>query len=347
MLKPVRTFSHRAAGALLLFCFAAAALGVSGTATVSAAESVPGEIHQPEAASFLPGYSWQLVEILSMDGTVMKPDDRSLYTVVFKTDGAVQIRADCNRGRGGWASSFPGKLEFTQIAATLAMCPPDSLHDPFMALFPYVRSYVVRDGRLFMATMADGSITEFEPVQLPLAAVVMGEEVRTEDAEEMRRIIAARLFDDFADKQGVTVTDMEIDMFIENMHRGMSDMVPEAETGLSAEEKAQTAAMQRQMGRSMIRQWKLNRALHERYGGRVIHQQLGPEPFDAYRQFFEERRNNGDFAIKNKDFEESFWRYFTDGSMHSFFEPGSAEEAQAFATPPWEQPDPKPAAPEQ
>jgi len=135
------------------------------------AQSAPDEIEQPEAASYLPGHSWQLVEILSMDGTVKKPDDRSLYTVDFKTDGTVQIRADCNRGRGGWTSSSPGTLEFTQIAATLAMCPPDSLHDPFMALFPYVRSYVVKSGHLFLATMADGSITEFEPVAGDVEAI--------------------------------------------------------------------------------------------------------------------------------------------------------------------------------
>jgi hypothetical protein len=38
------------------------------------------------------------------------------------------------------------------------------LHDRYLAQFPWVRSYVMKDGRLFLATMADGSIVEFEPV---------------------------------------------------------------------------------------------------------------------------------------------------------------------------------------
>jgi hypothetical protein len=33
-----------------------------------------------------------------------------------------------------------------------------------MAQFPWVRSYVTKDGGLFLATMADGSIIEFEPM---------------------------------------------------------------------------------------------------------------------------------------------------------------------------------------
>ena len=109
-----------------------------------------------------------------------------------------------------------------------------------------------------------------------------------------------------------------------------------AEDDLSPQEAAQVEQMRRNMGRSMIRQWKLNRALYRQYGGRVIFQQLGPEPLDAYRQYLEERRAAGDFMILQKDFEDAFWRYFTADSMHDFCEPGSEEEAQAFETPPWE-----------
>jgi hypothetical protein len=63
-------------------------------------------------------------------------------------------------------------------------------------------------------------------------------------------------------------------------------------------------------------------------------QQLGPEPLDAYRQYLEERQAAGDFKIHDKALEEQFWRYFTDDSIHDFYEPDRAE--QAFASPPWE-----------
>lgn len=106
--------------------------------------------------------SWRLVRIMSMDDTESVPEDASGYTLEFGT-GDVSIVADCNRGTGSYTSETPGQLEFGIIAATQAMCPPGSLHDVYMAQFPWVRSYVLEDGHLFLATMADGSIIEFEP----------------------------------------------------------------------------------------------------------------------------------------------------------------------------------------
>jgi heat shock protein HslJ len=312
------------------------ALGVCSPEPEAPPSSGPGEIQQPSVQSALVGRPWRLVEIVSMDDRVDAPKDRSLFTMTFKADGAVQIQADCNRGAGSWTSTAPGKLRFGQIAATRAMCPPGSLHDRYMAQFPWVRSYVMKDGHLFLATMADGSIIELEPAERPLAATVLGEEVRTSDAGEMQEIVLARLFDRYAEENGIAVTDAEIDAYVENMRRGMRARGLTAEDDLTAEEAAQAERMRRDMGRSMIRQWKLNRALYRRYGGRIIFQQLGPEPLDAYRRYFEERQAAGDFEIHDKALEEQFWRYFTDESMHSFYERGSQEEARIFTTPPWE-----------
>ena len=85
----------------------------------------------------------------------------------------------------------------------------------------------------------------------------------------------------------------------------------------------------------MIERWKINRALYEEYGGRIIFQQLGPEPLDAYRTFLEERERAGDFQIDDKPLADAFWRYFTDDSIHVFMEAGSAQEKKAFSVPPW------------
>jgi para-nitrobenzyl esterase len=43
------------------------------------------------------------------------------------------------------------------------MCPPAPLNDRIARDWEYVRSYVMRDGHLFIALMADGGIYEFEP----------------------------------------------------------------------------------------------------------------------------------------------------------------------------------------
>jgi para-nitrobenzyl esterase len=121
------------------------------------------DLQQPNAGSALAGTAWQLVEIVSMDDHVYAPEDRSLYTLAFNADGSMRVGADCNLGIGTWTSASTGQLQFGRIAATQALCLPDSLHDRYMAQFQWVRSYVMRDGRLFLSTMADGSIIEFEP----------------------------------------------------------------------------------------------------------------------------------------------------------------------------------------
>ncbi|HVJ12963.1 MAG TPA: META domain-containing protein [Burkholderiales bacterium] len=115
------------------------------------------------APQTLAGTSWQLVKFQGGDGAVAMPDDQSKYTLVFAADGSFSMRIDCNRGRGGWKSAAPGQVEFGPMAITRAACPPDSLHDHIIKRWPYVRSYVFRDGRLYLLLMADGGIYEFEP----------------------------------------------------------------------------------------------------------------------------------------------------------------------------------------
>ena len=130
----------------------------------SASQPATAALTQPDARDALAGTPWRLVEIASMDDQVYAPDDRSLYTLEFDADGSMRVRADCNRGTGSWTSESASQLQFGEIAATQAACPADSLHDRYMAQFPWVRSYVMKDGHLFLATMADGSIIEFEPM---------------------------------------------------------------------------------------------------------------------------------------------------------------------------------------
>ena len=124
---------------------------------------VPAEDKTKEKAATLGGTSWRLVQIMSMDDNTYKPDDPSRYTLSFGTDGSMNVLADCNRGKGSWTSESGSQLQFGPIAATMAMCPPESLHDRYLSQFEWVRSYVMKDGHLFLATMADGSIIEFEP----------------------------------------------------------------------------------------------------------------------------------------------------------------------------------------
>jgi hypothetical protein len=185
--------------------------------------------------------------------------------------------------------------------------------------------------------LADGSIIEFEPAGVAApAATVLGEEIRTTDVAEMQEAILTRLFDQYAAQRGIEAETVEIDAFVENMRRGMAAKGLTAESELKPEEAAELAATRREMGRAIIRQWKINKALYNQYGGRIIYQQLGPEPLDAYRWFLEQRQAEGAFTIHDQALADEFWRYFTDESIHDFMEPDGADEARAFATPPWQ-----------
>jgi putative lipoprotein len=110
----------------------------------------------------LVGPVWRLVEFRGGDDTRLRPDDPAKYTIEFKSDGSLSARIDCNRGRGTWKSSGPA-LELGPLALTRAACPPGSLHDQIVKQWPNIRSYVLKEGHLHLALMADGGIYEFEP----------------------------------------------------------------------------------------------------------------------------------------------------------------------------------------
>jgi heat shock protein HslJ len=116
----------------------------------------------PPAQSSLEGTSWQLVEFKGGDDTTLTPDDRSKYTIAFAAGGRVSARVDCNRGSGAWKSNGPNQIALGPLALTRAACPAGSLHDQIVRQWGNIRSYVIRDGHLYLALIADGGIYEFE-----------------------------------------------------------------------------------------------------------------------------------------------------------------------------------------
>jgi heat shock protein HslJ/membrane-bound inhibitor of C-type lysozyme len=131
---------------------AAALLALGGSALGQTAGPAP-----------LAGTSWQLVRFQEGDDTIVTPDDGSRYTLTFARDGTVTTRIFCNRGRGTWTSSGPNRLEFGPLVLTRAFCGPPSMHDRIVKHWSAIRSYVLRDGRLFLSLFADGGIYEFQP----------------------------------------------------------------------------------------------------------------------------------------------------------------------------------------
>lgn len=123
------------------------------------------------AASALAGTQWRLMEIQSMDDTQgrTKPSDPSMYTMRLNGDGSVTLRLNCNRATGTWraepgADASSGLFEFSPLAVTRALCPPPSLDERIASQAQYVRSYLLKDGRLYLSLMADGGIYAWEPI---------------------------------------------------------------------------------------------------------------------------------------------------------------------------------------
>ena len=148
----------------LFACIALASLmACSTSAPLEPQPPAPQATADTPAPASLQGTSWRLIQISMSDGVTRPAIERSRYTIGFGDSGVLHVRFDCNRGSGSWKSSRPGGLEFGPLSLTRAMCPPGSLHDQLVRHWPHVRSYTLRDGRLFLALMADGGTIEFEP----------------------------------------------------------------------------------------------------------------------------------------------------------------------------------------
>ena len=118
----------------------------------------------------LAGTSWRLVEFQSMDDApaTVRPSDPSLYTMQLNTDGSVNMRLNCNQANGTWSvdpsgSGEASRFEFGPLAMTRALCPPPSMDEMIAAETRFIRSYLLKDGRLYLSLMADGGVFVWEP----------------------------------------------------------------------------------------------------------------------------------------------------------------------------------------
>lgn len=112
----------------------------------------------------LAGTSWRLVKFQSMDDTTLVPRERDRFTIAFGGDGKATLRIDCNRGLTTWSSPDAAALRFGPLALTRASC-PSPVADRLAKDIEYVRSYVMKDGHLYVSLLADGGIYEFEPLK--------------------------------------------------------------------------------------------------------------------------------------------------------------------------------------
>jgi hypothetical protein len=203
-------------------------------------------------------------------------------------------------------------------------------------------------------------------------AVVLGKKITVKDKDKLNGVIFGALLEQYAKDNKIEPTEAELDAFVkktEEISRQQQadfekdrkkltqELKPPSLTEKEKKEKTEQLktienilkitkeaeertrgmdekmqTMKRNMAQHFVKTWKINKSLYEKYGGRVIFQQAGVEPLDAYRQFLKEQEMKGAFKILNKDYEVSFWKYFINDSMHTFY---SKDDGAKFMKTPW------------
>jgi hypothetical protein len=115
------------------------------------------------------GSEWRLLEFQSMDDSIgtLRPDAAQEFTMRLNADGTVNMQLDCNYANGSWShvpseAGDSGSFSLGPLVTTRALCRPPNFDERFVRDAEYLRSYLLRDGRLYLSLMADGGIYVWE-----------------------------------------------------------------------------------------------------------------------------------------------------------------------------------------
>ncbi|MCA9878550.1 MAG: META domain-containing protein [Thermomicrobiales bacterium] len=112
----------------------------------------------------LAGVTWQWRGIADTTGDLSLESARpERYTVLFQADGALAIRADCNRARARFMTSGSA-MEIRVGGVTRMACQPDSLGSVFVAALDHVAHWYLLDGTLFLSLPDVAGLMIFSPV---------------------------------------------------------------------------------------------------------------------------------------------------------------------------------------
>ena len=202
-------------------------------------------------------------------------------------------------------------------------------------------------------------------------ATVLDKKITTKDSTRLNGIIFGTLLEKYAEENKIVPTEAELNTFLVGMDeaekRHLADLearkatliqdlqssslteqqrktkvssLETIETSLKglkpfmeqeAEQKEQMRPIKLGVAKQVVTKWKVNQALYAQYGGRVIFQQAGNEPMDAYRAFLKDEQTKGDFKILDAKTEASFWEYFDVANTSTY----SKEEADKMMSTPW------------
>jgi heat shock protein HslJ len=94
--------------------------------------------------------AWQLHSITRPGDVTVTVPDPSRFTLLFRDDGRVSLRADCNSCSGSFQLDG-SQLRARALACTRAFCGTDSLDTEFLRVFDDVAEVGMLEGRLFVS----------------------------------------------------------------------------------------------------------------------------------------------------------------------------------------------------
>jgi heat shock protein HslJ len=107
-----------------------------------------------------PVWQWQRTQLGSAPAVTAAAPER--YTLSFQGGGRVSVRADCNRGSGGYEVNG-AQIRFGAVALTKMACPSGSQDAEFLRSLMQANAYAMVKGELVL-TLADGASMRFRGV---------------------------------------------------------------------------------------------------------------------------------------------------------------------------------------
>ena len=107
-----------------------------------------------------PTWQWRRTQLGGAPPVVAAAPER--YTLSFQGGGRVNVRADCNRGGGGYEVDNM-QMKFGAIALTKMACPAGSQDADFLRMLTKATGYAIDRGDLVL-TLSDGASMSFRPV---------------------------------------------------------------------------------------------------------------------------------------------------------------------------------------
>ena len=107
-----------------------------------------------------PVWQWQRTQLGNAPVIAAAAPER--YTLSFQGGGRVNVRADCNRGSGGYEVNG-AQIRFGAVALTKMACPNGSQDGEFLRWLMQANTYAMDKGELVLM-LSDGASMRFRAV---------------------------------------------------------------------------------------------------------------------------------------------------------------------------------------